>query len=119
MKQSEWIIKEFDKELSAVIADECEIPKPIANILVSRGISTKEEANGFIEKDGKHIRSPKNLPDCAKAVERLKKAIENKEKIFVWGDYDVDGITATAIVVTCFTLFGANFDTLSYHYHGF
>jgi single-stranded-DNA-specific exonuclease len=109
MKQNEWVLKKFDKELSYELAYECEVPKPVANILVSRGITNKEDALAFIEKSPKNMRSPKNLPDCKVAIERLKKAILNKEKIFVWGDYDVDGITATAIVVTCFRLFGANF----------
>jgi len=109
MTQSEWIVKKFDFNLAAELAFDCEIPRPVANILASRNITTKEEATEFIEKNPKGIRNPKNLPDCQKAVERLKKAIENNEKIYVWGDYDVDGITSTAIVVTCFNLFGANF----------
>ena len=109
MTQSEWIVKKFDFNLAAELAFDCEIPRPVANILASRNITTKEEALEFIEKNPKGIRNPKNLPDCQKAVDRLKKAIENKEKIYVWGDYDVDGITSTAIVVTCFGLFGANF----------
>jgi len=109
MTPSEWITKKFDLNLAAVLAFDCEIPRPVANILTGRGITTQEAANEFIDKKPKGIRNPKNLPDCEKAVARLRKAIENKEKIYVWGDYDVDGITSTAIVVTCFNLFGANF----------
>ena len=109
MNLKEWIVKEVDKNLSAELADECEIPKPIANILVGREITTKHEALEFIEKPAKLIRSPAKLPDCSKAVARLKLAIENKEKIFVWGDYDVDGITSTSVIVTCFEMFGAKY----------
>ena len=109
MKNAEWILKDFDKELSAVISDDCELPRPIANVLAGRGFKTKEEVEEFIEKPTKLNRNPKMLPDCDKAVQRIKQAIENKEKIYVWGDYDVDGITSTSIIVTCFNMFGANF----------
>jgi len=109
MTNAEWIVKKFNREIASTLAEECELPKPVANILAGRSIDTKEKAIEFIDKPSKLIRSPKNLPDCAKAVARLKKAIESKEKIYVWGDYDVDGITSTSIVVTCFQMFGANF----------
>jgi single-stranded-DNA-specific exonuclease len=105
----EWKIKEFDKDVSANLSYECEIPRPIANILAGRGILTTEEAKDFCEKNPKFIRSFAKLPDYKKAVDRLVTAINNKEKIFIWGDYDVDGITSTSIVVTAFRLFGANF----------
>ena len=50
MKNAEWILKDFDKELSAVISDDCELPRPIANVLAGRGFKTKEEVEEFIEK---------------------------------------------------------------------
>jgi len=109
MNNSEWILKPINREVADELAYECKIPRPVANVLVSRGIETKESAQEFIEKPVRLIRAPKDLPDCLPAVLRLEKAIKNKEKIFVWGDYDVDGITSTAIVVTCFKMFGANF----------
>jgi single-stranded-DNA-specific exonuclease len=105
----EWIIKDVDRELAATLADECELPKPIATILAGRDIDTKEKAEIFIDKPTRLIRSPSKLPDCGKAVDRLKKAIQNEETIFVWGDYDVDGITSTSVIVTCFEMFGAKF----------
>jgi single-stranded-DNA-specific exonuclease len=109
MKQTEWILKDCDRSISESMAEELEIPIPVARILVGRNIKTASEAAEFIEKPLKLLRSPKNLPDVDKAVQRLKTAIETEEKIFVWGDYDVDGITSTAIVATCLKMFGANF----------
>jgi single-stranded-DNA-specific exonuclease len=107
--KTEWILKEVNKEIVDNLIDECEIPKPIARIFAGRNILNKEQADEFTQKPPKLIRNPLKLPDCAKAVERLKKAIENQEKIYVWGDYDVDGITSTAVIVTCFEMFGAKF----------
>ncbi len=109
MISKEWILIDVDRDVAAELADECEIPKPIANVLVGRGFDDKEKATVFMEKPPKLIRSPSKLPDCDKAVARLKQAIENKEKIFIWGDYDVDGITSTSVIVTCFEMFGAKF----------
>jgi single-stranded-DNA-specific exonuclease len=104
----EWIVKDVDRETAEELAFECEIPRPIANILVGRDINNKKDAEDFFKKDSKYIRHPHKLPDCKKAVDRLKLAIEQKEKIFVWGDYDVDGITATAITVIALRMFGAD-----------
>lgn len=108
MSESLWIFNEYDKEISGEISSECEISKPIANVLVGRGFNDLASITQFIEKPTTLLRNFKNLPDVKPAVERLKRAIEDKEKIFIWGDYDVDGITATAVVVTCMNLFGAN-----------
>jgi single-stranded-DNA-specific exonuclease len=109
MNNIEWIIKPVNREIADDMAYECDLPRPVANILVGRGIEDKETAKEFIEKPVHLLRQPKDLPDCLQAVLRLEKAIENNEKIFIWGDYDVDGITSTAIVVTCLKLFGAHF----------
>jgi len=109
MIEKEWIIKPSNRELAEEIAFDCQLPRPIANVLISRNITDQKDIQEFIEKSSKFLRSPKNLPDCDKAVQRLKKAIVDKEHIFVWGDYDVDGITATSVVVTAFNLLGANF----------
>lgn len=109
MTNVEWIIKPINRELADDLAYECSLPRPVANVLISRGIVDKESAEEFIEKPVRLLRPPKDLPDCLPAVLRLEKAIKENEKIFVWGDYDVDGITSTAIVVTCLKFFGANF----------
>ncbi len=109
MIETKWILKEVNMEAAEELAFEIDIPKPVASVLVGRGYADPEKALEFIDKPTKLIRSPRLLPDCEKAVNRIKKAIENKERIFIWGDYDVDGITATSVVVTCLKLFGADF----------
>lgn len=76
-------------------------PNPhIAKLLYQRGIKTPEEAERFFHPKLEHLYDPFRMKDMDKAVERLGRAITDKEKICVYGDYDVDGITAVALVYT-------------------
>ena len=67
-------------------------------LMVQRGIATEEDVLQFLNPSLKNLHDPFLYPDMRKAVERLDKAIGNKEKIMVYGDYDVDGTTAVALV---------------------
>ena len=81
-------------------ACELEIPLPIAQVMLTRGIDSVQKAEQFLDLKINKLHNPLSLPDAQIAIERISKAIDSEEKIFVWGDYDVDGITSTAIVVT-------------------
>ncbi len=70
----------------------------LTNILLQRGISDFEEAKHFFRPDINDIHDPYLMKDMDKAVERLQQAIENEEKILIYGDYDVDGTTSVALV---------------------
>ena len=59
MKNAEWILKDFDRELSAEIAEDCELPRPIANVLAGRGFKNKVQVMEFIEKPTTIIRNPR------------------------------------------------------------
>jgi single-stranded-DNA-specific exonuclease len=74
------------------------IDKNIATLLLQRGISTFEEARTFFRPELKNLHDPFLMKDMQKAVARINEAIEKKEKIMVYGDYDVDGTTAVALV---------------------
>ncbi len=80
------------------LAVDCSINAVVAAILLNRGIDTKEKANTFLNKDASLFHDPFLLKDMDRAVSRIKRALLCKEKITVYGDYDVDGITATSIV---------------------
>jgi len=94
-----WIIKKQHEQ--AVIEDfasKMNIEKPLAALLLSRGIDTVEGANDFFYPDINKLHDPFLMRDMDVAVERLSQAIMNNEKILVYGDYDVDGTTAVALL---------------------
>ncbi len=82
----------------------------VAKVLINRGITDAGDAKAFIERSVESLHSPFLINDMDKAVERINKAINNKEKITIYGDYDVDGITSTAIMVSFLKKNGAVVD---------
>ncbi len=82
----------------------------VARVLVNRGITDAGDAKRFIERDASSLHSPFLIKDMDKAVDRITRAIENGEKITIYGDYDVDGITSTAIMVSFLRKKGAIVD---------
>jgi single-stranded-DNA-specific exonuclease len=105
-----WKMKEFDNQVVKDLAYDLDIPGSVAQVLASRNIKTVSEAKKFYNLSISKIHDPYSLPDIKKVINRLNEAIDKNEKIFVWGDYDVDGITSTAIVVTALSKIGANFE---------
>ena len=84
--------------LAEEILQECGGMSPIAELLVRRGVKSKEEARSFLEPSISDLHDPFLMPDMNKAVNRLNKAMGAKERIMIYGDYDVDGTTAVALV---------------------
>jgi len=105
-----WQMREFDKQAAKELAYELDIPLSIAQIMAYRKITSVEMAEDFFNLKINKLHNPMSLPDAKTAIERISKAIDTGEKIFVWGDYDVDGITSTAIVVTALQKMGANIE---------
>ncbi len=83
---------------------------PVSQLLVERGITSVEEADRFFHPQLKNLHDPFLMPDMDKAVERLNRAMGSKEKIMVYGDYDVDGTTAVALVYKYLQNFYSNID---------
>ena len=105
-----WKMKDYEVGVVRELAYDLEIPSSVAHVLATRNIKTVQDAKEFFNLNLSKIHDPYSLPDIDKVLDRLNKAIDNQEKIFVWGDYDVDGITSTAIVVTALHKMGANFE---------
>ncbi|MBT3455476.1 single-stranded-DNA-specific exonuclease RecJ [bacterium] len=103
-----WQIPYFDTEKVCDISGKYNFSFPIAQVLFSRGFIDNNEIDSFLftsfERDVSH---PSLLKDAQKAVDRILKAIENKESILVCGDYDVDGVTSTAMMMLCLLPLGA------------
>ena len=92
------------------LADELLIDPYLAKLLVQRGIDTKEKAFDFFNPDLSNLHDPFLYPDMDLAVKRIEKAIGNKERILIYGDYDVDGTTAVALVYKFLRRFTNNID---------
>jgi single-stranded-DNA-specific exonuclease len=99
MVEKRWTyIPQPDQEVVNSLSSAININKVLSSILVKRNVTTYEEAKRFFRPALEHLHDPFLMKDMAKAVERLDKAIQNKEKILIYGDYDVDGTTSVALV---------------------
>lgn len=101
-----WTIQKHDREKTAKLAGELEIPQIIAALLIARGFETAEKARKFLYPSVKDLHDPYLLTDMKAAVERILKAIEDNEKILIWGDYDVDGTTGTVVLRKALEILG-------------
>lgn len=99
--EKKWVMKECsDREAVRELSSELGIDSVLAELLVQRGIASFSEARAFFRPDLSQLHDPFLMKDMDAAVERLRKALENDEKILVFGDYDVDGTTAVSLVYT-------------------
>ncbi len=97
-----WRILNPDKKLAEDISKALNCSPLIASLLVNRGIFSPKEALDFLNISINNIRHPFSMKDMDKAVDRIYQAIRLKEKILVFGDYDVDGVTSTALLMEFF-----------------
>uniref|UniRef100_UPI003FD78495 single-stranded-DNA-specific exonuclease RecJ n=1 Tax=Alistipes putredinis TaxID=28117 RepID=UPI003FD78495 len=97
--EKRWVVKpQGTPEAVAAMAAATGISPVLANLLVQRGIDTLEKAKKFFNPQLSDLHDPFLMKDMDKAVERVERAVRNREKIMVYGDYDVDGTTAVALV---------------------
>jgi len=103
-----WKLPTCDQQAIVSVAAKYNLSFPIAQALLSRGYTTHEQIDAFLfssfEQDVAHASL---LKDADKSVDRIIHAIKNKEKILVFGDYDVDGITSSAMMMICLLPLGA------------
>ena len=97
--EKRWVVKpQGNPEAVAAMAAATGISPVLANLLVQRGRDTLEKAKKFFNPQLSDLHDPFLMKDMDKAVERVERAVRNREKIMVYGDYDVDGTTAVALV---------------------
>ncbi|MCR5636925.1 MAG: single-stranded-DNA-specific exonuclease RecJ [Clostridiales bacterium] len=102
-----WIVSHLDKDNANMLANACSLPLMTAMLLSLRGINKRDDAINYLS-DEHVVQSPFDFADMDKAVERITSAIDNFEKICVYGDYDADGITSTAVMYSYLSAMGAN-----------
>ncbi len=113
MTDKKWIIKEQGNPAAVrQLSQELGIDPVLSNLLVQRGIDTFEKAREFFRPDLSMLHDPFLMKDMEQAVERLHSAVEGKERIMIYGDYDVDGTTAVSLVYS----FLREFTTLLEYY---
>jgi single-stranded-DNA-specific exonuclease len=103
-----WIYSDVDPEWHKTITKEFSIHPVTAYILASRGFKTLEEIHGFLYAKLPDLLDPQLFPDMDKAVNRVLEALRRKEHILIYGDNDVDGITAAALLTEFLRFIGAN-----------
>lgn len=96
--QKAWEITSIDKSKCDSFCKALNVSPLLAHLLLNRDISTVEEARGFLSGSLSSLNDPFLFKDMDKAVDRIKSAIEDGEAILIYGDYDVDGLTATALL---------------------
>lgn len=107
----DWIVNKLTDEeelCRKTLAQQLSISGTLANLLVQRGIRTYDQAKAFFRPEVGLLHDPFLLNDMDKAVERLNRALQQDEKILVYGDYDVDGTTAVALVYKFLQNFSTN-----------
>ncbi len=110
MLKKKWLLREFDKNRVVEMSKEFHISPLTAIILYNRGIHDDDAIRRFLSKDIDVMHDPYLLKDMEKAAERIRKARDNKEKVTIYGDYDVDGITSIAILYKYLTEMGIDTD---------
>ncbi|MEE8360196.1 MAG: single-stranded-DNA-specific exonuclease RecJ [Candidatus Omnitrophota bacterium] len=103
-----WIIKKADKDIPGLLSKELGISNIIAQLLANRSILKPDEADRFLNCKLSDLHDPYLLKGMDRAVSRIKHALSKGEKILVYGDYDVDGITSVALLKSVLTKLGGH-----------
>ena len=107
MNGKRWIVREHDSAGVVSLARRLEVSPTLAAILISRGCEDERAANNFLRPSYEQLHDPYLMLGMREAVPRLLRAIDNAEPILVYGDYDVDGTTGTAVLLRALNLLGA------------
>jgi len=102
-----WNIKQHDLSRQKYLSDNLLIPPVIAQLLINRGMHDVDKIKSFLNSNLSELYNPFLMKGMSEAVSRIRKALDKKEKILIHGDYDVDGVTATALLFFTLQEFGA------------
>lgn len=102
-----WNDRPFDADAAGLFMRELGMQRPTAQVLASRGMRSLDEARKFIAPDLADLHNPFLMPDISSAVSRIRRALDAGEKILVYGDRDVDGVTALSVMIRTLRALGA------------
>jgi single-stranded-DNA-specific exonuclease len=114
-KRKRWLIPTHDESAIQSLAQTLRIPPLLAQLLIQRNLSDPAAAQDFLDPKFKNLCSPYLLPNMHPAADRIVAAVRDHEKITLYGDYDVDGITGTAMLWHTLTAAGANVESYIPH----
>ena len=114
-KNMVWEVLTPDSELTRMLSQDLQVSDLVAGLLINRGITTAQEGKVFLKPEVKDLHDPFLLNGVGEAVSRIKEAISKREKILIYGDYDVDGLTAIALLTSVLKEIGG--DVCSYIPH--
>jgi single-stranded-DNA-specific exonuclease len=102
-----WITAEVDEERATALTSELSLPLPVSRVLVSRGFADAEAAGRFLKPRLSDLTDPFDMEGMSAAVDRVWKALDAGARITVFGDYDADGVTSTALLMLVLRRLGA------------
>jgi len=107
--EQHWVYpRETDRSVLKLLERELDVPAVVAKALVNRGMDTPEKARKFLSPSLEDLHPPFLMADMDRAVDRLNRAIEGRERIMLHGDYDVDGVSAVAFMMRVLRTLGAD-----------
>jgi single-stranded-DNA-specific exonuclease len=103
-----WVKKRVEASAVARLADELRVSDITATLLINRGINAPDIAHKFLNPELSDLHDPFLMADMRLAVDRVMRAVDQKEKVLIYGDYDVDGTTSTIILKKALSMIGAD-----------
>src|SRR5438045_1639754 len=103
-REKQGVFGPADKTASARLAHSLNVSDLTATLLVNRGVREPADARGFLKPELSALINPDKFNDMPKAVDRIEAAVQAKEPVAIFGDYDVDGTSGTAILIKLFNL---------------
>lgn len=108
--KARWKVESQPEERIEELVAHLQVAPLVAKLLLNRGIDTVQAAKRFLYKEEMHYHDPFLLDDMDRLVSRVKEAIDKKERILIFGDYDADGVSSTALMYLTLTSLGASVD---------
>jgi len=109
--RKKWIVKETDKLIVQKVAEALGVSELTATVLYHRGIKNAQSAKDYLEPEAAAFHDPFLMLGMREAIDRIKRALDAREKICVYGDYDVDGMSASAILIRTLRKLGADVES--------